>query len=246
MSKLTKAEYKAHEEAVALLSQDALTIDERIFVLDNWQESATNVNSAAGAFFTPFALARDLAIEIGGTKRIIDLCAGIGSLSLAAHLYWPDSEIVCVEINPQYVEVGRRILPEATWVEASVFNMPPTGRFGVAISNPPFGNVKRDGDSPTYTGRNFEFHVASIASTIAREGVFIVPQMSAPFEYSGKLRYAERESRAHDQFQKQTGLCFEPNCGIDTEPYRSQWRGTAPITEIVLCDFEPDFELEAG
>ncbi len=41
MSKLTKAQAKAHQEACDLLQKDVLTLDEKWFVLENWQESAT-------------------------------------------------------------------------------------------------------------------------------------------------------------------------------------------------------------
>jgi hypothetical protein len=84
MSKLTKQQAAQHHEACSLLQKEVLTEDERLFVLDHWQESANHVNSVAGAFFTPTGLARDLSIEVSGL-RIIDLCAGIGSLAFSVY-----------------------------------------------------------------------------------------------------------------------------------------------------------------
>lgn len=85
MAKLSKPQVKAHGEACALLEKDRLTLDEREFVIRNWQESATHINSAAGAFFTPLDLAFDFAIEVNCDPpwSVIDLCAGIGCLSYA-------------------------------------------------------------------------------------------------------------------------------------------------------------------
>ena len=162
MAKLTKAEAKAHAEAEAILAKPTLTDDERLFVLEHWQESANHVNSAAGAFFTPYDLARDAALDVHNVGRVIDLCAGIGTLSLAA--MWrgfyqrremgQTLELVCVELNPAYVEVGRKMLPEARWVCGSIFDLPrDLGHFDSAISNPPFGKVDRGGgNAPRYTG----------------------------------------------------------------------------------------------
>lgn len=35
---------------------------------------------------------------------------------------------------------------------------------------------------------------------------------------------------------------MQPNCGIDTAGYRGEWRGVAPLCEIVVCDFEEEAE----
>lgn len=125
MAKLTKAQLKAHNEAEAILTKDCLSEDEKLFVLDNWHEGANWTNGASGAFFTLADLASDFAIE-AGSGRIIDLCAGIGAFSYHIHdrhRYNPQNvEITCVEINPRYVEVGKKILPEAHWICADVFD----------------------------------------------------------------------------------------------------------------------------
>jgi hypothetical protein len=84
MAKLTKAQRKAHAEAEAILTKDKITNDERDFVFHNWHEGATHENGGAGAFFTPFDLACDFALD-GAGRRVIDLCAGIGVLSYIIH-----------------------------------------------------------------------------------------------------------------------------------------------------------------
>jgi hypothetical protein len=243
MAKLTKAEAKAHAAACDLLRKDRLTDDEREFVLTNWHEGATNINSAAGAFFTPLGLALDLTIEVSGCRRIIDLCAGIGCLALACHWRngWgdPPREIVCVEKNPAYVEVGRKILPEATWICADVFDVPSLGlgRFDAAISNPPFGATPRDRKAPRYSGRAFEFHVIDIAAGLAEQGAFIIPQPSAPFRFSGAPCFERCEGSAYRGFSEATGVSLEPGCGIDCAYHADGWRGVKPTVEVVTADF---------
>ncbi len=245
MAKLTKAEAKAHQQACDLLKKDVLTEEEKFFVIDNWQESATHINSAAGAFFTPYELARDFAIETFA-GRIIDLCAGIGILSFAASmkLRWSQTpfDLTCVEINPDYVAVGKKLLPEARWIEGSVFDVldMDLGHFDLAISNPPFGKIKRtEGKgAPRYTGAEFEFHVIDIAAHLANYGVFILPQMSAGFKYSGSQHYRRDTSGKAFDFQQKTGIYLGPSCGIDTACHKDAWRGVSPICEVVCCDFE--------
>lgn len=240
MAKLTKAQAKAHAAACDLLKKDLLDDDEREFVIRNWQESASHINTIAGAFFTPLDLAFDFTVEVSG-KRIIDLCAGVGCLSLAS--WWrrgfEPREIICIEKNPDYVEVGKKVLPEARWICADVFDLAALdlGLFDCAISNPPFGATPRNRKGPRYSGRAFEYHVIDLASTVAEYGAFIIPQMSAPFRYSGERHYVERREAEYDAFNKATGIELLPNCGIDTSEHLGSWRGVSPKTEIVIAEF---------
>ncbi|CAE6843257.1 hypothetical protein [Paraburkholderia aspalathi] len=95
--KLTKAQTKLMTEVNKLVALDRrLTEDERLFVLENFQEGATHDNGAMGAFFTPWGLARDFSFEVpSGCRAIVDLCAGIGSLAHACEE--KAKSIVCVE-----------------------------------------------------------------------------------------------------------------------------------------------------
>lgn len=235
--KLTKQQSKLHQQALDLVHSDkSLTWDDRLFILENYFEAQGQLNTLAGAFFTPYGLARDFAIEVDwhGSYSIVDMCAGIGMLSFACSNQ--RAEITCVEFCPEYVKVGKRVVPNANWVLGDVFDT--RGRFNIAISNPPFGAIKGDAFDGKYTGSQFEYKVIEHASRIADYGVFILPQMSAPFRYSGQSCFREEENDKTYKFREQTGILMEPSCGIDTAMYRDQWKGVSPVCEVVCCEFQ--------
>lgn len=249
MSKLTKQQTHAHEKAVGLLAKGTLSDDEKGFVFQNFREDAQHINGKAGAFFTPLRLARDLAIHIpcryGKTVKVVDLCAGIGVLGYAAHEgtgmgsnYRTD--VTCIEINPDYVEVGKKLFPEATWICGDALDtalLESLGQFDFAIANPPFGNIACKHRS-SYQNGAFEYMVIEAASRIASGGAFIIPQMSAPFIYSGRQDHYWLESGRARQFEASTGISLEFNLGIDTADYKSEWHCSQPTCEIVCCEFE--------
>ena len=244
MAKLTKQQNKRHLEALAILEKsEPLTTEEKEFVFANYHEAAESDVTYSGAFFTPLDMAFDFALETSGPK-IVDLCAGIGALAYAVyhHGRYHDERprITCVEINPRFVEIGKTLLPEATWICADVSSVwRELGRFDCAISNPPFGRIKTNQHKgPRYTGPNFEYIVADIASQIARHGAFIFPQMSAPFRLSGVRCYERTENRKYKQFAEATGLFMDAGCGIDTTVHADEWNQRPPVTEIVCCDFD--------
>lgn len=236
--KLTKQQSKQHQKAMELVHSDrALTWEERLFILENYFESQGQLNALAGAFFTPYGLARDLSIEVGmnsGQWSLIDLCAGIGMLSFACE--GKGAQITCVEFCEEYVTVGKRVMPSANWIHADVFSAP-LGHYDFAISNPPFGAIKADQFIGKYSGSQFEYKVIERASRVADYGVFILPQQSAPFRLSGVQCFEHCESEKTQKFLLQTGIVMDPSCGIDTSQYQSNWKGVSPMCEVVCCDF---------
>lgn len=237
--KLTQAQTRDMAEVERLVALDRrLKDDEREYVLDHYQEGATQNNTAIGAFFTPQRLARDLNVEVGDCRTIVDLCAGIGSLAFACEER--AERIVCVESSAEYVRVGRKVMPDATWIHADVFSdwWTQFARFDYAISNPPFGRIKAPEFQGRYTGSDFEYKVIELASRVARNGTFIVPQKSAPFRYSGCDCYREAVGDECRKFMDQTGITLGNNCGIDTSQYLTEWHGVSPMCEIVLADFD--------
>jgi len=241
MAKLTKQQVKHHEQACAFLQKDELTFDEKWFVFEHWHEGAEHMNGKAGAFFTPVELASDFRIDVSG-DRVIDLCAGIGVLAfMYYHLYHHDTppEITCVEINAAYVEIGKKLLPEATWICGDVFEVcQDLGRFDHAIANPPFGRVASSGSGPRYSGAEFEYKIIDLASQLAEFGTFILPQGSAGFRYSGAQYYERQENAKYQKFHEQTGIHLEAGCGIDTTVHQDGWKGASVPCEIVSAEFE--------
>jgi hypothetical protein len=237
MAKISKEAAKRHKQALDLVHSDKrLSLDDRFFILENFHEGATNMNGLAGAFFTPEGLARDLSIEVYGGKSIIDLCAGIGGLAFACRD--KVKRIVCVEQNPEYALVGQRVMPDAEWIVGDVFSLGDIGHFDWAISNPPFGAIKTGSNvKGAYTGAKFEYRVIELASKIADNGTFIIPQGSAPFRYSGQREYSVCIDSECEKFMKQTGIVLGNNCGLDTSSYLDEWKGVSPMCEIVVCDF---------
>ncbi|RKR82641.1 putative RNA methylase [Mucilaginibacter gracilis] len=258
MSKLTKAQIKKHNIAVELLKKDSLTFEEKLIVFEKWNESATSLNSEAGAFFTPFDLARDFSLNIYDNAKTIDLCAGIGMLAFVAYHYRDCKDITCVELNPIYYEVGKKLLPEANWIIGSIFDYQSFGHFDQCISNPPFGKIKPGIDESVrsdlkYKGCEFDLITVEIASKIADYGCFILPQGSTPFRYSGQpyfmdLRQTNKGYNPHGQslpakvqkFINETGFNYQFNIGIDTSVYRDSWKGVSPICEIVDFEFNKE------
>lgn len=255
MSKLSKDQVRRHEAAMALLKQDRLTDDDREQVFRDFHPGAQHMTGPAGAFFTPFELAGDLAIEANGCTRILDVCAGIGVLS--AFPYWrhqwsgasaPPIEITCVEINPAYCEIGRKLAPWADWINADVFDLSADdiGCFDIVVGNPPFGRSRRSATGPRYTGSETELHIIDHAAQFAESGAFIVPAMSAPFKYSGVQCYARRTEGRGIDFERTTGIALDVGAGVDCALYRDQWVDAAPAVEIVRAEFTAARPVQAG
>lgn len=228
-----------HEDeacVVMLIDQrDRLHIDSVEFVMENYQESATNINGIAGAFFTPTGLASDFAMAAQGHKTYIDLCAGIGKLAWAVLGHEPNAKVVCVEMNPEYAAIGKRLLPQAEWIISDVFNLPGsilTRHFDAAISNPPFGNVG------TVDGALAHYKVVELASKLADWGFFILPQMACPFKYSGVQNYEDTKNEAYQKFNQKTGIELTLAISVDTSQYIKDWHAVSPMVEICEADFE--------
>ena len=253
MSKITRQQIKRHEEAEGLLwgSDKKLTHDQVAFCLEHWDPRALAGKQVAQneAYFTPLPLALDMGKYIGGDGRlVVDIGAGIGRLAYAVLCAnWWDMQqvrVTAVELNPEYVAVGRRLLPEVTWVQGDMYDRAlwqSLPRFDEAISNPPFGQVLTDCDTGWvgYRGPG-GLMAAAIGLRAARLGVtMILPQTQTPFRYSGAPLGNNVYTDNHTGYLKRF-LAGRPtlewhHSSLDTElpGYKSGWRGAAPLVEVV-------------
>jgi len=122
-----------------------------------------------------------------------------------------------------------------------VFDLPKLGlgRFDGAIGNPPFGqSAARSGKAPRYTGGHFDLHVIDLAGDHAGYGCFLIPQMSSPFQFSGRNGAGYLKSGRGRDFEAQTGWELHPGCGVDTDYYRNDWKTTAVTCEIVTVEYD--------
>lgn len=239
MARVTKKESTNHNRVMELVHSDKqLTQEDKEFIFNNYKGDGIG---ATGAFFTPEYLAWDFILDAGCSGDCIELCAGIGRLSYYQFLRNNPSHITCVELNPEYVQIGKRVLPEAEWITGDALQYAPDRFYRVAYGNPPFGKINTSqAYTGVYTGTEFEYKVIDHASKFSSMGVWIVPQGSAGFVYSGAQYYDRRETPKYAKFHNQTGYTLQPGVGIDSSIYKDEWNGTKVIVESVLVDYDGD------
>lgn len=246
MGRLTKEQTKLHNQARELISLSRdLRHDERLFVAENWDPVASHNITASSAFFTPRNLAEHLAIETLVCDSVtLDLCAGIGSISLAVLDRYHNSketQLICIERENIFYHVGKRIVPEAKWINCDVFklldaefvekNLPEFKYKDVEfISNPPFGAIPKDNRNKC-VGRKFEYAVAEIGMRFASTGTMIVADGVTPWRYSGKQGFTQQDNPEYQEWSNKTDIVLEPNCGIDTT-LLDAFKHTKVVTEI--------------
>ena len=52
MGKISKEMMKRHSKAMVIIEQDVLSFDDKIYVLENYHEGATQMNNLVSAHFT--------------------------------------------------------------------------------------------------------------------------------------------------------------------------------------------------
>jgi len=248
--KLTKAQLKEAQQIKDIINKDILSEEEIELVYSKYFPAYDNQISESGAFFTPLELAYDFANEPfggGGVQpkewKVIDLCAGIGILSYTLynfHRKMPN--ITCVEKEPRFIEIGKKLLPNATWIEGDVtdenFIKSLGNNYDCVISNPPYGKIGGVCDWLDYKGAEFEYKVIEIGKHLSWQGVFLLPQNSAPFQLSGKPYYMDdRKPKKYEKFNKETGIELGAGIGFDTSIYMNDWKGTKIVTEICCVEY---------
>lgn len=273
MARLSKPETKRHDEAQALLdSNKTLRPDEVWSVLQHWSPMANHNVGVNGIFFTPVGIPQTFGQWIsvpgrnGKRPRILDLCAGIGSLTYGVDRYYAmdrGCDIVAVEIAQPFVDVGKRLMPQVQWVCGNVFDwqlIQSLGQFDFVVSNPPFGNIKaRNGTEWLDYKGAADLMVAEIALRVSvNGGLFILPSMHTPYEHGSPWRSHDEGSNGRDWLPPEyvkwqtklgglatmLGTSHDLSYGQadpdndDTSDY--QWKGAKPNVELVEVQMDDD------
>jgi len=238
--KLSKRKLKLHDQAEEILQKEELNGADKEFVFENWHPAVNHDVTGHAVYFTPEGLASELAMQLYGEELVVlDLCAGIGMLSWSVvNAYrWTGKipRIIAVEFNKDFVEVGKKLVPEAEWIQGNIFDDETWAQIDcpidIVISNPPFGAIasyKYDRKLPA------DLEIVGRALDISpKGGIFILPSGSVPFEYSGVSYYKSKESSAWNRFLKYYPDVEINCCSIDTEVYRDEWRMANPRVELV-------------
>jgi len=261
MGKISKEAMKRHSKAMEILEKDELSFDDKVYVLENYHEGATNMNNLISAHFTPMQLAWSMEQNTGYTN-FVDLCSGIGILSWCmvrgyqmGHMSHKKDQIgICIEYCEEYYNIGKKLLPELHWINGSIFDDKVIAEvkeimgdksFSI-ISNPPYGRqVKTDTKHLLkYKGPEFEYKAIEVGSLMgASNGSFLIPQGSCNFKITGVSGYEKVEDNSkYNKFAKETNLTMRPNNGYTTEITEGEdgWKDVSIITEIAIFDYEED------
>lgn len=231
--KISRRDYELHDEAVALAQKPKLTTDEKCFVLDHYDPRAKHNVAKCGAFFTPREIARATAMWHGGTGsgRVVDACAGIGALAFELEDYGV-GHLICIEQNPEFVAIGKKIVPDATWLCGDIFTMLPT-LHGItnAITNPPFGKVATNG-SKNFPGAAHMGVLELLAKHTKCGGVAIIPDA----DHSQIDRQDRNPSNHYHRFRElHPEWCITP-VSQDMRCFESKWKGALPSFAIVSLE----------
>jgi len=237
--KLSKRDTKKHGEIVNLIKKRSLTDEEKDFILDNFLPNSTANPTKIGAFFTPPNIAIEFSVMCDcNDDRVLDLGAGIGSLSygLLAGGRTP-KKLVCLEQNPDFIKIGKKVLPEAEWIEGSIYDEPTIkklGRFQWAISNPPYGLKLPKCDWLAYNGQS-DLMAIEVALKAAGDAMFILPQGSVPWRCSGRAFFDQVKDLPMKLVRfMQLHPYIEFGCvSMDMAVYKDDWKDGITAVEMV-------------
>lgn len=268
MPRLTRRDETDHERAEKLLALPReLTEDEIMEVFEKFHPGARHLQAKNAAFFTPYTVADVVArnTSIRG-NRVLDLGAGIGMLTWAMFkwAYWePAEEIVCIELNPEYVEVGRRLVPQATWICGDMFNLDllrSLGKFDAVVCNPPFGKGNSGDADKSWLSVKSPLHFQALEVGLRMSdgaATFVLPRVDLPWLYSmypedvdlaKKFAGARRghefvDPDRHSQNLRRFLKAFpEAHFGCVSEDvalYVDEWKNVHARVEVVNVGFEP-------
>lgn len=257
MGKISKESMKRHSKAMEIIKQSELSFDDKVYVLENYHEGATNMNNLVSAHFTPPSIAKCLEQNVRN-KNFVDLCSGIGMLSWyflrAAQFNGDELGIkgVCVENCTEYYNVGKKLMPEFHWINGDIFDLKVIqeikdymkGLEFSVVSNPPYGRQVKTNTKEIlkYKGAEFEFKAIELGYLLgANDGAFLIPQGSCNFKMTTPSRNNEFNvpCKKYEEFYNDTGLTMSPNMGFTTDIFDDKgWKDVSIVTEIAIFEYD--------
>lgn len=244
--KLSKAELKVQKEVKTILEKDVLSFEDKEFIYENFHPGTIADITTDSAYFTPLDMAYDFGLFCCRYGVCVDMCAGIGGLSFAAKTRdFYENRIkysICIERNPRFIEIGKKLLPEAVWLQGDIFDkglwdeiVSTYGAVDCIYSNPPFGKVTKTGADRSwlnYKGADLDMAAIEVGLFHTNNVSMILPAGSVSFRYSGRPYYEELENRKINKLKKDIGEFYMSNPGIDTTVY-DKFKGTKITVEYV-------------
>lgn len=248
--KITREQDKLHDEAVSLINLSRpLTDDEIEIVYRQYNPMAENSIGKGAIYFTPYDLASDFAAMCQPKGVVVDLCAGIGILAhhVLKHDYagWGSrsnlcgdiKRIICIEINEQFVEIGKKLVPEAEWICGNMLNLDiltKIGKVDCVISNPPYGQIfSKKEHTWTKVKGPIQWLAIEVSLRLAYNGaMMILPSVDCDTDMKHKGTRLNREKYLDKYFP---GIHME-NASIDASIYKNQWIGAKPDVTVVDID----------
>lgn len=144
------------------------------FIFTYWMPGAEHSIGKGGIFFTPPEYALSVAWVSSATGRVLEPTAGIGVIAhklIQFRGLQPGCvDITCIEQQPKFVEIGKRLIPEATWLCGDTADiLPKLPMFDSCIGNPPFGRV------PTLKGEAHYLICSLMCRHTKHGGVMLLP-----------------------------------------------------------------------
>jgi predicted RNA methylase len=237
--KLTKAQTRDWDKIKGLLEgKKPLEDEEAQIFLDKFLPGMVRTDvSRLGAHFTPWDVARELTYwAVSPGDRVLDLAAGVGSLSRACAYYGDNIEVVAVELCHEFIEIGKRIAPEARWVQGSIYDqklIQRLGKFDAVVSNPPYSIKVEKQDWLSYNGAS-ELMAAEVALRAGKDATFIMPANSVPWHFDHMGCYNERWDNRHlVNFVRANPDARFSNLSVDMGIYKDLWKSGLSSVEMV-------------
>lgn len=231
--KITKLASKLHDEAMAILSLSRkLERSEIEMVFEQYNPMADHNVGQAGIFFTPTQIALEIQMPTQLFGSVVDIAAGIGKLT---YYVWMHADIrkrigrfVCIDNNPVFVEIGKKLLPDVEWYCFDIYQKSlweQLGTFHFVISNPPYGNVAMDKTDWLLPGPADQKAIEIALRVSKHGGPFILP-----------ISYSNRDDRKFIKLRNKFGkFCLTEWASSIYED--AEWQGANPNTRIYDLDF---------